>query len=263
MSSGMTVPVGKELEIDNRVTLEIPSSQTATIVGDVTVVSGGALEFQDGSTATIAGDVTVASGGTLDFQNISGDVIDLTGEIKVESGATFKVKGTGTANESPVDYIGGGKLVLEQGSSAELDTTLMIGASGSGALFQWTGSGASIEFSKDTGVNIITLKGGEITVGGAVTQVQAAVIDTGATLIVDPTTSFKVVISLEVNGALTANKPIVGDTNSSTITFGSSSTLNGTYASGNFYQNDGTTPETTVQKNVIYTWNGSDKWLAP
>ncbi|MDR0998978.1 MAG: hypothetical protein LBL70_07910, partial [Treponema sp.] len=126
------------------------------------------------------------------------------------------------------------------------------------APFQWasSGTGTTIEFSSTDDINIITLKGGEITVKGTTTPVMAAVIDGNATLTVDPTTAFVVVISLEVKGTLKADKPIYGATAASTITFDSGAALCGDYVgtnSGNFYAS-GSTDKEAATAGKTYTW---------
>jgi hypothetical protein len=254
MNSPLAVPLGKELEISGDVELIVPSTQTATIEGDVTVKGAGILDFS-----------------TLDDNKVA-----LTGTITVESGGIFEVSSSSTRNASAVNYNGGaGTLVLKEGSFAYLvgvSVNPMIGPPGENASFEWGSSGnSSIEFSEDVnGKNIITLKGGEITVKGGLTPVMAAVIDSGAILIVDSTTVFAVVISLEVNGDLVADNRIVGGADGATITFDIGANLSGdfveTLSGGNFFwDNGGTfTPEDAVP-GEIYTWNTNfgGRWERP
>jgi hypothetical protein len=245
MDSTLEVPSGKELEISGNVALIVPNGEEATITGTVTVKNGG----------------------TLDFSDLDDDKVTLTGTITVESGGIFAVKTTTDPNKSAVNY-NAGTLVLKEDSSAYLNNTLMIGPDSSGALFEWSavGTGASMEFSEAGGINIITLKDGKITVKGlGDTPVQAAVIYSGATLVVDPGMSFAVVISLVVNGRLEANKPIVGGIDGvSTITFDIGADLTGTYVddtTGNFFKDSGSTQE-AAEPGTTYTWN-TDHWERP
>jgi hypothetical protein len=245
--------------IANSETLAVPAGKGVSVGDNVT------LEFADGATGTIEGEVNVQSGGVLDLSDITnGDQVNLTGTIVVESGGTFEIESIGTSNTSAIKY-DGGKLVLNQDSNAYLNGTLYIGPASSGAIFRWPsgGSGTSIEFSNNANVNIITLKGGEITAADEPAVVQAAVIDSDATLTLDSAIdNFGVYISLEVNGTLNADKQIIGEVDGiSKIIFGPSATLNGDYVKdtdSNFYVNS---VKEDAQLGETYTWNaGANRW---
>jgi hypothetical protein len=264
LNADLAIPSGVTFQVTGAHTLEVDANKKLELAAGATlkVDSDATLKLDSGATADISGQVTVENSSTLDFSGLPDDVVDLTGTITVASGGIFKVKNSTVSNESAISY-NNGTLVLEQGSNASLvfsgdppTEVKMIGSSD--APFTWPtgGSGTSIEFSSDGPKNIITLKGGTLTTNNGA-SVQAAVIASGAILVVNSAPSFKVNISLEVKGTLQADKPITG-IDSATITFGSGATLDGNYVkatNGNFYDADDTKED--AAKSKTYTWDSS------
>jgi hypothetical protein len=297
----LVVPAGKVLELHN-VTLQVSTGAATTVKGSLNLGDKAKLEVQNGGKAEISGNVTVAAGGAVDFSVVpntqTANKIVVSGTITVEKGGTFYSPAPGAdANATPqLVYNATGKTVLKQGSTVYMNTAtwgniVQIGPSvpfatppaSTTAIYQWAASpdNGTIVIAQGGDQNIITLKSGTITTYGvpyepgvsktptawAIAGIQRGVIDKGATLIAAGTKGLQIDKELKVNGTLTANADITGDsskpTNTVTITFGSTAPT-GTNILNTFY-NKGvkvTAPEKLVGRT--YTWNSTAKrWENP